>query len=381
MKRIYLDHSATTPIDPEVAELMKTFSLECYGNPSSVHYFGRLSRKAIEEARKQIAVLIGADQKEIIFTSGGTEADNLAIQGAAKAKARKGRHLITSSIEHHAVLDTFKYLAKNGYELTILPVDAEGLVSADDVAGAVRKDTILISIMHANNEVGSVQPISEIGKIAHDNGSLFHVDAVQSLGKLPIDVEKMNIDLLSVSSHKIYGPKGVGALYVRTGVRLAPTAFGGSQERKMRPGTENTPGIIGFGKACELSGQRMNEENRRLIRLRDKLINGLQSSISDIKLNGPTGDKRLPNNVNVSIPFVPGETLLLNLDMVGIAASAGSACTSGSTDPSHVLLAMGIDPEIAHGSLRFSLGLQNTEEEIDYVLQELPRIVNQIRNC
>lgn len=379
MKRIYLDHSATTPVDPQVAELMMTYFLEYYGNPSSVHFFGRQVKKALEEARTQVASFINADTAEITFTSGGTEADNLAIQGAAKARAGKGKHLITSAIEHHAVLDTFKYLAKNGYELTILPVDEEGIVSVEELQKAIRPDTILISIMHANNEVGSIQPVVEIGRITREKDILFHVDAVQSLGKIPIDVKKMNIDLLTVSSHKIYGPKGVGALYVRKGVKIPPLVYGGSQERKLRSGTENTPGIIGFGKACELAAQRMEEENKELIRLRDKLLNGILARIDKVKVNGSLGEKRLPNNVNVSINYIEGESLLLSLDMLGIAASSGSACTSGSLDPSHVLLAMGLSHEVAHGSLRLSLGRQNTEEDIDYVLQELPKIVERLR--
>jgi len=379
MKRIYLDHSATTPVDPEVAELMMKYYVEYYGNPSSVHFFGRQVKKALEEAREQVAQLIGAQPSEIIFTSGGTESDNLAIQGTVRARNNKGKHLITTAIEHHAVLDAFKYLAKNGYDLTILPVDEEGIVSVEDVSKAIRPDTILISVMHANNEVGSIQPIAEIGKIARENGVLFHVDAVQSLGKLPIDVVSMNIDLLSISSHKIYGPKGVGALYVQRGVKISPLVFGGSQERKLRSGTENAPGIIGFGKACELAGLRMEEENKKLYYLRDKLIDGILKKIPQVKLNGPLGDKRLPNNVNVSIKYVEGESLLLSLDMIGVAASSGSACTSGSLDPSHVLLAMGISHEVAHGSLRFSLGRQNTEEDIDFVLQELPKIVDRLR--
>ncbi len=379
MRRIYLDHSATTPVDPQVAELMMTYYLEYYGNPSSVHFYGRQVKKALEDARTQVASLIKADVSELIFTSGGTEADNLAIQGAAKARANKGKHLITTAIEHHAVLDTFKYLAKNGYELTILPVDEEGIVSVEELKKAIRPDTILISVMHANNEVGSIQPITELGKIAKDNGILFHVDAVQSLGKVPIDVKKMNVDLMTISSHKIYGPKGVGALYVRKGVKISPLVFGGSQERKMRSGTENTPGIIGFGKACELAAHRIEKENKELIRLRDKLMNGIVSSIEKVKINGPLGEKRLPNNVNVSINYIEGESLLLSLDMLGIAASSGSACTSGSLDPSHVLLAMGLSHEVAHGSLRLSLGRQNTDEDINFVLQELPKIVNRLR--
>lgn len=379
MRHIYLDHSATTPVDPQVAELMLKYFLEYYGNPSSVHFYGRQVKKALEEARVQVASFIGANVSEITFTSGGTEADNLAVQGIARARADKGKHLITSAIEHHAILDTFKHLEKNGYELTILPVDEEGLINVADVSKAIRPDTILISIMHANNEVGSIQPIEEIGKITREKGIIFHVDAVQSLGKVPIDVNKMNIDLLTISSHKIYGPKGVGALYVRKGVKILPLVFGGAQERKVRSGTENAPGIIGFGKACELAQQRMEEENKELVRLRDKLIDGILSKIDYVKLNGPRGEKRLPNNVNVSINFVEGESLLLSLDMLGIAASSGSACTSGSLDPSHVLLAMGLSHEVAHGSLRFSLGRQNTDEDIDFVLQELPKIVDRLR--
>jgi cysteine desulfurase len=379
MRRIYLDHSATTPVDLEVATLMMTYYTEKYGNPSSVHGFGREAKQALEEARRQVAELIGATPQEVTFTSGGTEADNLAILGTAEAMRKKGKHLITSAIEHHAVLETCEYLAKNGFELTVIPVDSEGIVSVEDVRKAVRPDTILISVMHVNNEVGAIQPIVEIGNMAKELGITFHVDAVQSLGKLPINVKEMNIDLLTVSSHKIYGPKGVGALYIRKGIRVVPMAHGGGQEKKRRSGTENTPGIIGFGKACELAGQRMADDTEHQTKLRDKLMNGILERIEYVKVNGPLGEKRLPNNVNVSIRFVEGESLLLSLDMQGIAASSGSACTSGSLDPSHVLLAMGLVHEIAHGSLRFSLGRQNTEEEIDYVLEQLPKIVERLR--
>jgi len=379
MKRIYLDHSATTPVDLEVATLMMTYYTEKYGNPSSVHSFGREAKQALEEARRQVAELIGATSQEVTFTSGGTEADNLAILGTAEAMRKKGKHIITSAVEHHAVLETCEYLEKNGFELTVIPVDAEGIVSVEDVRKAVRPDTILISVMHANNEVGAIQPIVEIGNLAKELGITFHVDAVQSLGKIPINVKEMNIDLLTVSSHKIYGPKGVGALYIRKGVRVVPMAHGGGQEKRRRSGTENTPGIIGFGKACELASQRMADDAKHQIKLRDKLMNGILERIEYVKINGPLGDKRLPNNVNVSIRFVEGESLLLSLDMLGIAASSGSACTSGSLDPSHVLLAMGLVHEIAHGSLRFSLGRQNTEEEIDYVLEQLPKIVERLR--
>ena len=379
MRRIYLDHSATTPVDLEVATLMMTYYTEKYGNPSSVHGFGREAKQALEEARRQVAELIGATPQEVTFTSGGTEADNLAILGIAEALRKKGKHLITSAIEHHAVLETCEYLEKNGFELTVIPVDSEGIVSVEDVRKAVRPDTILISVMHANNEVGAIQPIVEIGKLAKELGITFHVDAVQSLGKIPINVKDLNIDLLTVSSHKIYGPKGVGALYIRKGVRIVPLVHGGSQEKRRRSGTENTPGIIGFGKACELIGSRMAEETEHQRKLCAKLMNGILERIKYVKVNGPLGEKRLTNNVNVSIQFVEGESLLLSLDMLGIAASSGSACTSGSLDPSHVLLAMGLVHEIAHGSLRFSLGRQNTEEEIDYVLEQLPKIVERLR--
>lgn len=379
MRRVYLDHSATTPVDPEVAAIMMTYYTEKYGNPSSVHGFGREAKQALEQARSQVAELIGATPKEITFTSGGTEADNLAILGTAEALRKKGKHIITSCIEHHAVLETCEYLEKNGFDLTVIPVDEEGIISVDEVQKAIRPDTILISMMHANNEVGSIQPISEIGKLAKEHSIVFHVDAVQSLGKIPVNVEEMNVDLMTVSGHKIYGPKGVGALYVRKGVRIVPLIHGGGQERKRRSGTENTPGIIGFGKACELAGQQMADDAERQKKLRDKLMNGILDRIEYVKINGPVGEKRLPNNVNVSIRFVEGESLLLSLDMLGIAASSGSACTSGSLDPSHVLLGMGLVHETAHGSLRFSLGRQNTEEEIDYVLEQLPKIVERLR--
>ena len=377
--RVYLDHSATTPVDPEVAALMMTYYTEKYGNPSSVHSFGREAKQALEQARSQVAELIGATPQEVIFTSGGTEADNLAILGTAEALRKKGKHIITSCIEHHAVLETCEYLGKNGFDLTVIPVNEEGILLVEDVLKAIRPDTILISVMHANNEVGSIQPIAEIGKLAKEHGITFHVDAVQSLGKIPINVVEMNVDLLTISSHKIYGPKGVGALYIRKGVRIVPLVHGGGQEKRRRSGTENTPGIIGFGKACVLAGQRMADDAKHQTQLRDKLMNGILERIEYVKVNGPLGEKRLPNNVNVSIRYVEGESLLLSLDMLGIAASSGSACTSGSLDPSHVLLAMGLIHEIAHGSLRFSLGRQNTEEEIDYLLEQLPKIVERLR--
>jgi cysteine desulfurase len=380
MRRVYLDHSATTPVDEEVAELIKVYYTEKYGNPSSVHSFGREAKNALEEARLQVAALIGAQPEEITFTSGGTEADNLAILGIAEARRSKGQHLIISAIEHHAVLETAEYLEKMGFELTLLPVSAEGIVDAGSVGKALRPDTILVSVMHANNEVGVIQPIEEIGRIVREHGAAFHVDAVQTVGKIPVNVEKLGVDLLTISAHKIYGPKGVGALYIRKGIRISSLLHGGGQEKKRRSGTENTPGIIGFGKACELAGQRMAEEAEKLKNLRDKLLTGIVERIEYVKVNGPLGDLRLPNNVNVSIKFVEGESLLLSLDMLGIAASSGSACTSGSLEPSHVLLAMGLSHEVAHGSLRFTFGRRNNEDDVDYVLEHLPKIVERLRS-
>lgn len=380
MRRVYLDHSATTPVRKEVADVVYTYLTTYFGNPSSIHSYGREAKKALEIAREQVADLIGAKPEEIIFTSGGTEADNLAIIGAAFANQKKGKHLITSAIEHHAVLDCFKYLEKQGFNVTYIPVDENGLVNSKDVANAITDQTILISIMHVNNEVGTIQPIKEIVEIAKSKNKniIVHTDGVQSVGKIPVDVNDLNVDLLTVSSHKIYGPKGVGCLYVRKGTKIEPRYFGGGQERKRRPGTENLPGIVGFGKAAELAKQELEQEMKKLTELRDMLINGIIERIPDVKLNGdPT--KRIPGNVNVSIRYIEGEALLLSLDMKGIAASSGSACTSGSLDPSHVLLAMGIPHEIAHGSLRMTLGRDNTKEDIQYVLDTLPEIVKKLR--
>ncbi|AVX19678.1 MAG: cysteine desulfurase NifS [Bacillota bacterium] len=378
MRRIYMDHSATTPVDPEIAQAMVKYMTEDFGNPSSIHAFGREARKAVEEARERVAKAIGANPQEIIFTSGGTEADNMAILGVAQANCKKGNHIITSSVEHHAVLDTCKHLEKNGYSVTYLPVDEYGRVRVEDVEKAITKNTILITIMHANNEVGTIQPIAEIGQLAKKHGVLFHVDAVQSFGKIPVNVDELQVDLLSLSSHKIYGPKGVGALYIRRGTRITPITHGGAQERKRRAGTENVPGIVGFGLAAEKIVAEMAEESPRLQALRDKLIKGIMEKMDYVKLNGhPT--ERLPHNVNFSFHFIEGESLLLMLDMKGIAASSGSACTSGSLDPSHVLLAMGLSHEVAHGSLRLTLGKVNTEEDVDYVLEELPKIVQRLR--
>jgi len=376
--KVYLDHSATTRTDEDVARLMVEYMTDLYGNPSSVHSFGRVTRKAVEEAREKTARAIGAEPNEIIFTSGGTEADNLAIRGVAYANKKRGNHIITTSIEHHAVLDTCKSLEREGFQVTYVPVDEEGLIKLEELKKAITDQTILISVMHANNEIGTIQPIREIGALAKEKGIYFHSDTVQSLGKIPVNVNDLNIDLLAVSAHKFYGPKGIGCMYMRKGVRLLPIIFGGAQERKRRPGTENVPGIVGFGMAVEKAVSLLNEQIPYQTRLRDRLISGIKEKIDYVQLNGhPT--QRLPNNVNLSFRFIEGESLLLSLDMKGIAASSGSACTSGSLDPSHVLLAIGLPHEIAHGSLRMTLGKDNTEEQIDYVIEVLPEIVDRLR--
>ncbi|MEW6242670.1 MAG: cysteine desulfurase NifS [Bacillota bacterium] len=379
MRKVYLDNAATTPVRQEVVEVMVRYMTDIYGNPSSVHAFGRMARKGVEEARESVAALIGASPGEIIFTSGGTEADNLAIKGIAESLSHKGKHIITSKVEHHAVLHTCEYLEKKGFSVTYLPVDRYGTVSASDVEAALQDDTILVSVMMANNEVGTIQPIAEIVQAAKSRGVLVHTDAVQAVGAVRIDVEEMGVDLLSLSGHKIYGPKGVGALYVRKGVKLLPIAHGGGHERGKRAGTENVPGIVGLGKAAELARDEMGASSERIKHLRDRLIEGILSRIEHSRLNGhPTN--RLPNNVNVSIEYVEGEAMLLSLDQQGVAASSGSACTSGSLEPSHVLMAMGLSHEVAHGSLRMTLGRQNTEEDVDYVLSVLPPIVERLRN-
>lgn len=378
MRRVYLDHSATTPVRPEVLEEMLPFFKDQFGNPSTIYSWGREAKNAVEEARARVASLIGAQPEEVVFTSGGTEADNMALIGAAYANQKKGKHIITSSIEHHAVLDTAQYLMHQGFKVTFLPVTREGLVRVEDVEEALTQETILISIMHVNNEVGTIQPIQEIGKLARERGIIFHTDAVQSVGKIPVNVDELNVDLLSASAHKIYGPKGVGCLYIRKGTRLQPLLHGGGQERKRRAGTENVPGIVGFGKAAELAGLELESEAQRLKKLRDKLIDGVLSRIDEAQLNGDR-QRRSPINANFSFRYVEGESILLSLDMKGIAASSGSACTSGSLDPSHVLLAMGIPHEIAHGSVRMTLGRDNTEEDIDYVLKVLPEIIERLR--
>lgn len=379
MKRVYFDHSATTPVDSEVAQIMLEYMTEKFGNPSSIHSFGREVRKAIDGARENVASLIGANANEIFFTSGGTEADNLALKGVAYANRKKGNHIITTSIEHHAVLHACEALEKQGFSITYLPVDENAMVHIEDVKKAITDKTIMISVMFANNEVGTIQPIKEIGQLAKEKGILFHTDAVQAVGSCPINVKELNIDLLSLSGHKFYGPKGIGALYIRKGVRIEAIQHGGAQERNIRPGTENVPGIIGLGKAAELAKRDLEERISHISKLRDSLIAGIQERITDIKLNGhPT--LRTPGNVNFSFSYIEGESLLLNLDLKGIAASSGSACTSGSLDPSHVLLSMGLNHETAHGSLRLSLGRANTEDDVKYCLEVLPEIVERLRS-
>ncbi len=380
MRKIYFDHAATTPTDENVAQAMIEYMTTKFGNPSSVHAFGREVRKEVTEARDAIADLIGAaNGNEIFFTSGGSESDNFALKGIAFANQKKGNHIITTQIEHHAILHTCQWLEKHGFDVTYLPVDADGLVSLDDVKAAITDKTILISVMFANNEVGTIQPIKEIGAIAKEKGIYFHTDAVQAVANVPIDVQEMNIDLLSLSGHKFYGPKGIGVLYIRRGVKIEAVQMGGAQERNLRAGTENVPAIVGLGIAARNAKRELSEKAAHLTKLRDKLIQGIQTRISNVKLNGhPT--KRLPGNVNVSFRFIEGEALLLNLDIKGIAASSGSACTSGSLDPSHVLLALGLTHETAHGSLRMTLGKMNTEADIDYVLEVLPEIVTRLRS-
>lgn len=379
MKRIYFDHSATTPVNREVAELMMEYMTDKFGNASSVHGFGREARKAMEQAREKVAALINAAPNEIIFNSGGTESDNLAIKGVAFANRKKGNHIITTSIEHHAVMHTCEYLEKQGFTVTYLPVDEHAMIRMEDLKNAITDQTILISIMFANNEVGTIQPIKEIGQLAKERGIYFHTDAVQAVGHYPIDVKELNIDLLTMAGHKFYASKGVGALYVRRGVKIAEIQHGGGHERNMRAGTENVPGIVGLGKAAEIAMRDMDKEIAHVQALRDKIITGITEKMSHVKLNGHP-ESRLPGSVNFSFLFIEGESLLLNLDLKGIAASSGSACTSGSLDPSHVLLAMGLTHEVAHGSLRVTLGRDNTEDEVDYFLEVLPEIVERLRS-
>ncbi|MFA5276167.1 MAG: cysteine desulfurase NifS [Candidatus Omnitrophota bacterium] len=377
MKRIYLDYAATAPTDPEVIKAMQPYFFEKYGNASSIHSFGQEAKKGVEDAREELASFIGAKPDEIIFTSGGTESDNFAVKGVASAMSEKGNHIITSAIEHHAILEPCKFLEKHGFKVTYVGVDKTGLVSPEDIKKAITDKTVLISVMHANNEVGTIQPIAEIGKIAKEKGIYFHTDAVQTIGHIPVDVNALNVDLLSLSAHKFYGPKGVGALYLRKGTRITRFMDGGDQEKNRRASTQNTPGIVGLGKAVELCGKNMANEAKFQSGLRDRMIKEI-SKISEVLLNGHPVN-RLPNNVNFSIKYIEGESMLLNLDLLGIACSTGSACTSTSLEPSHVLLALGLPHEIAHGSLRITIGRWTTEEEINNFLQQLPQVVEKLR--
>lgn len=378
MNRIYLDNAATTSVDQRVLEAMLPYYKSSFGNPSSLYSYGQEAKRAIEEAREKVAKALGANSDEIYFTSGGSESDNWALKGIAYALKEKGNHIITTAIEHHAVLHACLYLEKQGFEITYLPVDKYGLVSTEELKNAITEKTILVSVMFANNEIGTIEPIEELARITHEKGIYFHTDAVQAVGNIPIDVKKLNIDLLSLSAHKIYGPKGVGALYIKKGVKLHSLIQGGGQERNRRAGTENVAGIVGLGTAIELITNDLDSHINKLTYLRDKLINGILEKIPYTRLNGhPT--KRLPGNVNVSIEFIEGESLILSLDMAGICASSGSACTSGTLDPSHVLLAIGLPHEIAHGSLRLSIGKENTDEDIEKVLEILPQIVDRLR--
>lgn len=377
--KVYMDNAATTKLSPDVLNAMMPYLTDIYGNASSVHAFGREAREGVEHARNQVAAAINASPDEIFFTAGGTESDNMAIKGVAHKYAKKGKHIITTAIEHHAVLHTCEALEKEGYEVTYLPVDEDGLISVEQVRAAMRDDTLLVTVMFANNEVGTIEPIAEIGALCRERNVLFHTDAVQAVCHIPIDVRAMNIDLMSISAHKFHGPKGIGALYCRKGIVLEPVIVGGAQERKRRAGTENVAGIVGLGAAIERAHKNMSADMARVSALRDKLISGILKNIPHVKLNGhPT--QRLPQNVNFSIRYIEGESILLMLDINGIAASSGSACTSGSLDPSHVLLAMGTPHEIAHGSLRLTLSDMTTDEEVDYVLETLTKTVKRLRD-
>ena len=378
-KLVYMDHAATTPVKPDVLEAMLPYFSEKFGNPSSVYALARDSKEAVEHARAQVAAAIGASPDEIFFTAGGSESDNWAIKGTAFANRKKGDHIITTAIEHHAVLHTCEYLEKQGFKVTYLPVDRYGMVDPADVEAAITDRTILVTVMTANNEIGTLQPIREIGRIAHAHGVPFHTDAVQAIGAVPIDVKADNIDMLSLSGHKFYGPKGIGALYVRKGTRLDSLVHGGGQERRRRAGTENLPGIVGLGKAIEMATADIEGHAARIAAMRDRLRAGILTAIPDTILNGhPT--ERLPNNLNVSFRYIEGESVLLMLDAHGICASTGSACSSASLEPSHVLLAIGLPHETAHGSLRLTLGDLTTDEDVDHVLAVLPTIVERLRS-
>lgn len=379
MNRIYFDHNATTPVLDEVFDAMVPYLKDQWGNPSSIHWAGRGTRKAVEDARESVSALLNCTPIELIFTSSGTEGDNHAIKGLAYAQKNKGNHIITTKVEHPAVLSTCKHLQKEGFEVTYLDVDKDGLISLDDLKAAITPKTILISVMYANNETGVLFPIKEIGQIAKERGVAFHTDAVQAAGKIMIDVNDLNVDLMTISGHKLYAPKGVGALFIKRGTRLVPLIHGGHQERNRRGGTENVAGIVAMGKASRIAIRDMEKETEHLKTLKERLEKGMTERVPHIKINGHL-DKRLPNTANISFEFVEGESLLLNLDMKGIAASSGSACTSGSLEPSHVLVSMGLTHELSHGSVRFSLGKSNTVEEIDYLLEIMPPIVERMRS-
>ena len=378
MRRIYLDHAATTPVDPRVADAMAAVYRDANGNPSSIHAEGRRARALVDEARDRVAAAIDADPAEIIFTSGGTEADNLAVRGTVHALRAKGDHVVTTAIEHHAVLDTVHELERDGVRATIVPVDRHGMVDPDDIARAITERTVLVSVMHANNEIGTVEPIAAIGRICRERGVVFHSDAVQTVGALAVDVRRIPFDLLSLNAHKFYGPKGVGALYVRTGTPFARMQTGGGQERDRRAGTENVAGVVGMGLALEIATRERPTESPRLAALRDRLLAGLRERVPDLVLNGHPTD-RLPNNASICVRGVQGESLIVALDLAGIAASSGAACTTGSLEPSHVLLAIGLSREVAQGSLRLTLGRATTDEHIDVVLEELPKIASRLR--
>ncbi|MGL4741268.1 MAG: cysteine desulfurase NifS [Sarcina sp.] len=377
-KIVYMDYAATTYVKPEVLEEMLPYFTENFGNPSSFYSISRKTYSAIDNAREQVAKALNANRAEIYFTNGGSESDNWAIKGIAYANRKKGNHIITTKIEHHAVLHTCEYLEKNGFEVTYLDVDSEGFINIEELKDSIKENTILVSVMFANNEIGTIQDIKTIGAICREKNIIFHTDAVQAVGNVKIDVKEMNIDLLSLAAHKFYGPKGVGALYVRRGIKIDNLVHGGSQERARRAGTENIPGIVGLGKAIELATENLEEHSKRLTYLRDKLMNGLLE-VPYTMVNGPRGERRLPGNCNVCFEFIEGEGILLSLDFDGICASSGSACTSGSLEPSHVLLAIGRPHEIAHGSLRLTIGDGTTEEDVDYVLECVPKIIERLR--
>ena len=378
MRKVYLDNAATTALSPKVLEKMMPYLTDIYGNASSPHSFGQTARIGVEHAREQVARAINADPSEIVFTGCGTESDNTVLFGVAERYAKKGDHIITTNVEHHAILHSCAALEKKGIKVTYLPVDKDGLVTPEQVRDAITDKTILVSVMFANNEVGTIMPIPEIAAVCHEKGVLFHTDAVQAAGHVPVDVKAMGIDMLSISGHKFHGPKGVGVLYERKGIRLPSYIIGGEQEKGRRAGTENVAGIVGLGEALELAVTNMSETSARMTRMRDRLIEGIEATIPEVKLNGHR-TKRLPNNVNCAIKYIEGESILLMLDMAGIAASSGSACTSGSLDPSHVLLALGLTHEVAHGSVRMTLGDDTTDEDIDYVLETLPKVAHRLR--